>query len=97
MKKNIYKKQKELDDKEKERIKFEEKYGKNQCFDPKEIEICILRTLQNRKKKYLEKYKDINPRDCIIKSEEEYLQKKDICEKHELDMKKITKRTFVTV
>ena len=81
-------KQKESDDKEKERIKFEEKYGKNQCFDPKEIEICILRTLQNRKKKYSEKYKDINPSDCIIKSEEEYLQKKLECEKHELEVKK---------
>ena len=81
-------KQKELDDKEKEKIKFEEKYGKNQCFDPKEIEICILRTLQNRKKKYSEKYKDINPRDCIIKSEEEYLQKKLECEKHESEKKK---------
>ena len=82
-------KQKELDDKEKERIKFEEKYGKNQCFDPKEIEICILRTLQNRKKKYQEEYKDINPRDCIIKSEEEYLQKKLECEKHESEKKKV--------
>lgn len=81
-------KQKELDDKEKERIKFEEKYGKNQCFDPKEIEICILRTLQNRKKKYSEKYKDINPRDYIIKSEEEYLQKKLECEIHESEKKK---------
>ena len=81
-------KQKELDDKEKERIKFEEKYGKNQCFDPKEINICILRTLQDRKKKYPEKYKDINPRDCIIKSEEEYLQKKLECEKHESEKKK---------
>ena len=81
-------KQKELDNEEKERIKFEEKYGKNQCFDSKEINICILRTLQDRKRKYLEKYKDINPRDCIIKSEEEYLQKKLECEKHELEVKK---------
>jgi len=54
-------KQKELDGKEKERIKFEEKYGKNLCFDPKEINICVLRTLQDRKRKYLEKYKDTNP------------------------------------
>ena len=81
-------KQKELDDKEKERIKFEEKYGKNQCFDPKEINICILRTLQDRKKKYPEKYKDINPRDYIIKSEEEYLQKKIECEKYESEKRK---------
>ena len=81
-------KQKELDNKEKERIKFEEKYGKNQCFDPKEINICILRTLQDRKRKYPEKYKDVNPRDCIIKTEEEYLQKKVECEKHESEMKK---------
>lgn len=85
--KEYLQKQKELDNEEKERIKFEEKYGKNQCFDPKEINICILRTLQDRKRKYLEKYKDINPRDCIIKSEEEYLQKKEECEKHESEIK----------
>lgn len=44
-------KQKELDDKEKEKIKFEEKYGKNQCFDPNEHDLCILETLRTRKRK----------------------------------------------
>lgn len=90
-------KQKELDDKEKERIKFEEKYGKNQCFDSKEIEICILRTLQDRKKKYPEKYKDMNSRDYIIKSEEEYLQKRLECEKHELEVKKHKENVYCSI
>ena len=67
----------------------------NQCFDPKEIEICILRTLQNRKKKYSEKYKDINPRDYIIKSEEEYLQKKLECEIHESEKKKVQRERLL--
>ncbi len=88
-------KQKELDDKEKERIEFEEKYGKNRCFDPNEKDICTLETLQTRKRKDKEKYKDINPRDYIIKSEEEYLQKKDICEKHELEVKKAQKERSI--
>ena len=84
-------KQKELDDNEKEKIKFEEKYGKNQCFDPNEHDLCILETLRTRKRKDKEKYKDINPRDCIIKSEEEYLQKKVECEKYESEVKKARK------
>lgn len=82
-------KQKELDDKEKERIKFEEKYGKNRCYDPNEHNLCALETLRTRKRKDKEKYKDINPRDYIIKSEEEYLQKKVECEKYEFEKKQV--------
>ena len=88
-------KQKELDDKEKERIEFEEKYGKNLCFDPNEKDICKLETLQTRKRKDKEKYKDTNPKDCMIKSEEEYLQKKNICEKHEAEVKKAQKERSI--
>lgn len=86
----IFKSEDEYLQKQKE-LNLKKNMEKNQCFDSKEINICILRTLQDRKRKYLEKYKDINPRDCIIKSEEEYLQKKTECEKHESEVKKARK------
>lgn len=84
-------KKKELYDEEKERNEFIKKYGKNRCYDPKEQDICILQTLQDRKRKRHEKYKDIIPRECIIKTEEEYLQKQKEYEKHLLEMKKAQK------
>ena len=37
------------------------------CYDPKENDFCSLQALQKRKRKDKEKYKDVVPRDCIIK------------------------------
>ena len=63
-------------------------YYAQKCYDPKENEMCTLSALAKRKMRNSEKYKDVIPTDCIFKSEEEYLQKKLECEKHELEVKK---------
>ena len=41
------------------------------CYDPKENDICSLQALQKRKRKDKEKYKDVVPRDCIIKENQQ--------------------------
>ena len=40
------------------------------CYDPKENNFCSLQALQKRKRKDKEKYKDVNPKDCIIKEDQ---------------------------
>jgi len=44
--------------------------GNQQCYDPKENEYCTLYALNARKKRNKEKYKDVIPKDCVIKDEE---------------------------
>lgn len=41
------------------------------CYDPKENDFCSLQALQKRKRKDKEKYKDVNPKDCIIKEDQQ--------------------------
>lgn len=82
-------KQKELDDIEK--IKPSKIYANQQCYDPKENNFCTFNALCKRKRTYSEKYKDVIPNKCIIKTEEEYLQKKMEYEKYESERKKVQK------
>ena len=70
-------KKKHAEDIAKRRQENKERYDKQskehsdqKCFDPKENDICTLRALQKRKRKNVEKYKDVIPKDCVVKDEE---------------------------
>ena len=58
---------------------------------PKENNFCTFNALCKRKRTYSEKYKDVIPNKCIVKTEEEYLQKKVEYEKYESERKKVQK------
>ena len=53
------------------KIKFqkkEKKFNAQICYDPKKEDFCTFGALQSRKKRNKELYKDINLKNCIIKS-----------------------------
>lgn len=47
--------------------KIKKKYKSQQCYDPKRENFCTLGALIGRKYRNKEKYKDVNPKNCIIK------------------------------
>ena len=44
------------------------KFNAQICYDPKKEDFCTFGALQSRKKRNKELYKDINLKNCIIKS-----------------------------
>lgn len=43
--------------------------GMRKCYDPKENNYCTLNALKARKKRNKEKYKDVKPIECLVKTE----------------------------
>ena len=41
------------------------------CYDPKENDFCSLQALQKRKRKDKEKYKDVKPIECLVKTKDQ--------------------------
>lgn len=65
----IFKYKKEWDKNNKEKIStYNKKYNNQTCYDPIKKDKCGLHALQTRKRRHSDLYKDINPKDCIIKS-----------------------------
>lgn len=48
-------------------LKKENEQNHQQCYDPKENNFCTYVALKTRKYRNKEKYKNVNPKDCIIK------------------------------
>ena len=42
-----------------------------ECYDPKENNYCTLNALQVRKKRNKEKYKDVKPIECLVKTKDQ--------------------------
>ena len=57
---------KEYDKRNKDKIaEYDKKRNSRMCYDPKENDFCTYSALQARKKRHVEKYKDVIIQDCI--------------------------------
>ena len=65
-KEKMLKRQKELRKNRKDKIaEYDKKRNSRMCYDPKENDFCTYSALQARKKRHVEKYKDVIIQDCI--------------------------------
>ena len=49
---------------------YKREFNARLCYDPKENDYCALSALYSRKHANKEKYKDVIPKDCVVKDEE---------------------------
>lgn len=49
---------------------YKQEFNARLCYDPKENDYCALSALYSRKHANKEKYKDVIPKDCVVKDEE---------------------------
>ena len=71
IKRNIKKEKNEYAKTHKKEISaYKREFNARLCYDPKENDYCALSALYSRKHANKEKYKDVIPKNCIVKNEE---------------------------